>query len=282
MRACAACRCARRLDEPPGMPLGLVAPLPAGIVQLEWCATFAGPCGTPCTPSSTAASDGSRPVSAGPWRSAGGVPAAAAICWCRCRSIRRDAASGASTRRRTSRGASRPSWGCPWSHALERRTRTVAQHCARAGRAGRNLGGAFAVRPDRRARGRGSLGASSSTTSRPPARRSPNVPRRCARRRPARSRASPWRATADRASPDARARPAAGPRWPEAPIIGRRRWTDAHRRQGQEPGRPRCRPGVRGAQDGSPRAAPGRPQRCVGGALARERIGRRTRPPSWR
>jgi ComF family protein len=33
----------RRLDEPPGAPLGLVAPLPAGLVQLEWCAAFTGP-----------------------------------------------------------------------------------------------------------------------------------------------------------------------------------------------------------------------------------------------
>jgi ComF family protein len=42
---CGACRkpLERRLDEPPGAPLGLVAPLPAGLVQLEWCAAFTGP-----------------------------------------------------------------------------------------------------------------------------------------------------------------------------------------------------------------------------------------------
>lgn len=32
----------RRLDEPPGAPLGLVTWLPAGIVQLEWLAAFTG------------------------------------------------------------------------------------------------------------------------------------------------------------------------------------------------------------------------------------------------
>ena len=33
----------RRLDEPPGTPLGLPSDLPRGIVQLEWCGTFSGP-----------------------------------------------------------------------------------------------------------------------------------------------------------------------------------------------------------------------------------------------
>src|SRR5664279_2502049 len=40
-------RCARplgrRMDEPPGIPIGLATPLPADIVQLEWCAAFSGP-----------------------------------------------------------------------------------------------------------------------------------------------------------------------------------------------------------------------------------------------
>lgn len=42
---CARCRrpLERRLDEPAGVPLGLVAPLPPGLVQLEWCASFTGP-----------------------------------------------------------------------------------------------------------------------------------------------------------------------------------------------------------------------------------------------
>jgi ComF family protein len=33
----------RRLDEPSGVPIGLPGVLPAGIVQLEWCAAFTGP-----------------------------------------------------------------------------------------------------------------------------------------------------------------------------------------------------------------------------------------------
>ncbi len=33
----------RRLDEPPGSPLGLAVALPLSLVQLEWCAAFSGP-----------------------------------------------------------------------------------------------------------------------------------------------------------------------------------------------------------------------------------------------
>jgi ComF family protein len=33
----------RRLDEPPGVPVGLPSSQPRGIVQLEWCASFNGP-----------------------------------------------------------------------------------------------------------------------------------------------------------------------------------------------------------------------------------------------
>jgi ComF family protein len=42
---CGRCRgpLERRMDEPPGVPIGLVAPLPDGIAQLEWCASFSGP-----------------------------------------------------------------------------------------------------------------------------------------------------------------------------------------------------------------------------------------------
>jgi ComF family protein len=42
---CASCRKSleRRLDEPAGVPLGLPSKLPAGIVQLEWCAAYNGP-----------------------------------------------------------------------------------------------------------------------------------------------------------------------------------------------------------------------------------------------
>jgi len=42
---CVACRrlLERRLAEPAGVPLGLDSPLPRGLVQLEWCASFSGP-----------------------------------------------------------------------------------------------------------------------------------------------------------------------------------------------------------------------------------------------
>jgi len=42
---CVRCRgpLERRMDEPPGVPIGLVVPLPEGIAQLEWCASFSGP-----------------------------------------------------------------------------------------------------------------------------------------------------------------------------------------------------------------------------------------------
>ena len=42
---CARCRrhLGARLDAPAGLPLGLPGDLPAGIVQLEWCAPFTGP-----------------------------------------------------------------------------------------------------------------------------------------------------------------------------------------------------------------------------------------------
>jgi ComF family protein len=42
---CPRCRVplARRFDEPPGVPIGMVASIPNGLVQLEWCATYSGP-----------------------------------------------------------------------------------------------------------------------------------------------------------------------------------------------------------------------------------------------
>lgn len=42
---CAGCErmIGRRLTEPAGAPIGLPAAMPAGLVQLEWCASFGGP-----------------------------------------------------------------------------------------------------------------------------------------------------------------------------------------------------------------------------------------------
>lgn len=33
----------RRLDEPPGLPVGMPASMPPGLLQLEWCAMYSGP-----------------------------------------------------------------------------------------------------------------------------------------------------------------------------------------------------------------------------------------------
>jgi ComF family protein len=42
---CAACRAPlwRRMHEPAGVPIGMPAALPAGLLQLEWCAMYSGP-----------------------------------------------------------------------------------------------------------------------------------------------------------------------------------------------------------------------------------------------
>ena len=42
---CASCAAPlrRRLDEPPGLPLGMPAALPQGLLQVEWCAMYSGP-----------------------------------------------------------------------------------------------------------------------------------------------------------------------------------------------------------------------------------------------
>ncbi len=42
---CGRCRLPlqRRLDEPPGVPLGMPVAMPRGILQLEWCAMYSGP-----------------------------------------------------------------------------------------------------------------------------------------------------------------------------------------------------------------------------------------------
>jgi ComF family protein len=139
----------RRLEEPPGMPLGLVAPLPPGILQLEWCAIFSGP-----------VRDALHALKyRGERRLAPVLGHAMADRW------RRVARGGellvpvpVHPSRRRERGfdqaedlarAVAAGLGLPWSVALVRRTRTIAQHSL--GRAERavNLGGAFVVRPER-------------------------------------------------------------------------------------------------------------------------------------
>jgi ComF family protein len=147
-------RCAtalqRRLDEPPGMPLGLVAPLPVGIVQLEWCATFSGPVRDALHALKYRGERRLAPVlgraMAARWRRAGRggevlVPVPV------------------HPSRRRERGfdqaedlcrAVATELGLPWSVALARRTRTIAQHSLGRTERAANLGGAFVVSPGRR------------------------------------------------------------------------------------------------------------------------------------
>lgn len=139
----------RRQDEPPGMPVGLVEPLPPGIVQLEWCASFTGP-----------VRDAIHALKyRGERRLAGPLGDALAARWTR-------AGRGGDVlvpvpvhpSRRRERGfdqaedltrACARAIGLPMSTALVRVHRTTAQHgLGRASRAA-NLGGAFSVDPRR-------------------------------------------------------------------------------------------------------------------------------------
>jgi ComF family protein len=145
---CTGCRrvLERRLDEPPGTPIGLLAPLPEGIAQLEWCARFNGPARGALH---ALKYDGER-------RLAEPLGALMAARW------RRAAAGGDALvpvpiheSRRRERGFDQAELlavacgrrlGLPVRRSLERQERTAAQHAlGRADRA-RNVGGAFSVR----------------------------------------------------------------------------------------------------------------------------------------
>jgi len=138
---------ARRQDEPPGVPIGLAASQPEGIVQLEWCASFNGP-----TRASVHALkyDGERrlveplaELMAARWRRAGvggellvPVPVHA--------QKRRD--RGFDQAELLARGVGEK-LGLPMIYALQRSARTTAQH--QLGRRARqsNVQGAFEVAP---------------------------------------------------------------------------------------------------------------------------------------
>lgn len=137
---------ARRFDEPPGTPLGLVAPLPPGIVQLEWCATFGGPVRDALHALKYRGERRLAPVLGGAmaerWRRAGRggevlvpVPVHA--------SRRRERGFDQAEDLAASVAAE---LGMRWLPALERHTRTVAQHSLGRAERAANLGGAFAVR----------------------------------------------------------------------------------------------------------------------------------------
>lgn len=140
----------RRRDEPAGMPLGLIAPLPPGIVQLEWCAAFSGPVRDALHALKYRGERRLGPVLGGAmasrWRRAGRggevlVPVPVHP------SRRRE--RGFDQAEDLAKAVARE-LGLPWSPALERRTRTTAQHSLGRDERARNLGGAFAVRDDRR------------------------------------------------------------------------------------------------------------------------------------
>ena len=138
----------RRLDEPAGVPIGLPSSRPAGIVQLEWCASYAGPARA-CL--HALKYDGERrlvdPLSrlmAARWRRAGiggdvlvPVPVHPA----------RRRHRGFDQAELLARGVGR-SLGIPVASAVARATRTTAQH--HLGRRARatNVGRAFAAAPN--------------------------------------------------------------------------------------------------------------------------------------
>lgn len=135
----------RRIDEPAGMPLGLVAPLPVGIVQLEWCATFGGPVRDALHALKYRGERRLGPIlahaMADRWRQAGRggdlvVPVPVHPSRRRARGFDQAVDLAA---------AVAGELGLPWTEALERRTRTIAQHSLGRVERAANLGGAFAV-----------------------------------------------------------------------------------------------------------------------------------------
>ena len=137
----------RRRDEPAGVPIGLPWPLPAGLVQLEWCAAFSGPVRAAihahkyrgerrlAAPLGAALADR--------WRRAGAggdlvvhVPVHASRLRQRGFDQARDLAIACG------RGLGRPA-----VPALERSERTAAMHALGRAQRAANVGGAFVVRP---------------------------------------------------------------------------------------------------------------------------------------
>jgi ComF family protein len=144
-------RCAvpfrRRLDEPPGAPIGLPVDLPDRLVQLEWCAAFTGPVRSAVH---ALKYDGERrlveplaEVMAQRWRYAGRggdvlvpVPVHAA----------RRRERGFDQAEELARVCGRL-LNLPVARCLMRRERTAAQHALGKRERARNVGGAFVVRP---------------------------------------------------------------------------------------------------------------------------------------
>lgn len=137
----------RRRDEPPGVPFGLPWPLPAGLLQLEWCAAFSGPVRSAIHAHKY---HGERRLAAplggamaDRWRRAGSggdlvvhVPVHASRLRQRGFDQARDLALACG------RGL-----GLPVLPGLERAERTAAMHALGRAERARNVGGAFRVRP---------------------------------------------------------------------------------------------------------------------------------------
>jgi competence protein ComFC len=135
----------RRLDEPPGVPIGLDHPLPRGLVQVEWCAAFTGPVRAAihtfkyrgerrlAEPLGLAIAERWRRVGRG-----GDLVVPVPIHPSRLRERGFDQAED------LARVCGRQ-LGLPMMHALERRVRTIAQHSLGRQERAANMGGAFAV-----------------------------------------------------------------------------------------------------------------------------------------
>lgn len=134
------------------MPVGLVAPLPRGIVQLEWCATFGGPVRDALHALKYRGERRLGPVlgraMAERWRRVGrggDVLVPVPVHPARRRERGFDQAEDLAA-------AVAAELGLPWAAVLERRARTIAQHSLGRAERAANLGGAFGVREDRRDR----------------------------------------------------------------------------------------------------------------------------------
>jgi len=137
----------RRLDEPAGVPLGLPSKLPAGIVQLEWCAAYNGPARA-CL--HALKYDGERrlveplaQIMARRWARAGvggdilvPVPVHAA----------RKRQRGFDQAELLARGVG-TRLGLPVVNGVRRATKTTAQHALGRGARATNVGHAFAIDP---------------------------------------------------------------------------------------------------------------------------------------
>ena len=149
-------RCARplrrRLDEPPGIPVGLAVPVPPDLVQVEWCAAFTGPV--------RAAIHAHK--YRGERRIAGPLGRALAERWARVgrggdlvvpvpihpgRLRERGFDQAADLARVCGQHL-----GLPVAHILERQQRTTAQHSLGRDARARNMAGVFGIRDDLRGR----------------------------------------------------------------------------------------------------------------------------------